>query len=188
VSLWTAPEGTFTIEEFQRLPLEGRRWELLDGAVIQMEMHGARTSLLTGRLLVLIHQHVKEQGFGKTLGPGCGFRLWPDHETVRVTDISVTYHDRIPDKDAWDDYPRVAPDLTVEVFSPFERLATAIGRIAMFLQAGTRLIWFVAPETRTVMLFHPDIAPIMLEAGDTLEGGDVLPGFSVPVTEIFAEN
>jgi Uma2 family endonuclease len=74
------------------------------------------------------------------------------------------------------------------VFSPFERLAMTIGRIAMFLQAGTRLIWLVAPENKTVMLFHPDIAPIMLKEGDTLEGGHVLPGFSVPVTEIFAED
>lgn len=98
MGLSTAPEGTFTIEEFQQLPLEGRRWELLDGAVVQMEMHCARTSLLTGRLLFLIHQHVKEHGLGKTLGPGCGFRLWPGRETVRVTDVSVTHHDRIPDK------------------------------------------------------------------------------------------
>jgi Uma2 family endonuclease len=58
----------------------------------------------------------------------------------------------------------------------------------MFLQAGTRLIWFVDPERKTVMLFHPDIAPIMLREGDTLEGEDILPGFSIPVAEIFAED
>jgi Uma2 family endonuclease len=188
VVLWTAPEGTYTIEEFQGLPLEGRRWELLDGAVVQMEMHSARTSLLTGRLLFLIHQHVEEHGLGMTFGPGCGFRLWPGHETVRVTDISVTHHDRIPDKREWDDYPRTAPDLTVEVFSPYERPVTAVGRMAMFLEAGTRLIWFVDPENKTVMLFHPDIAPTMLGEGDTLEGADVLPGFNVQVAEIFAED
>ena len=188
MGLWTAPEGTFTIEEFQRLPLEGRRWELLDGVVVQMEMHGAKTSLLTGSLLVLIHQHVKDRGLGKTLDPGCGFRLWPGHETVRVTDISVTHHDRIPDERAWNDYPRIAPNLTVEVFSPFERPATAIGRIAMFLQAGTRLTWFIDPKSKTVMLFHADIAPIVLKEGDTLDGEDVLPGFSIPVAEIFAED
>jgi len=188
MGLWTAPEGAFTIEEFQRLLLEGRRWELLDGAVVQMEMHSARTSHFTGRLMVLIHQHVEEHRIGKTLGPGCGFRLWPEHETVRVTDISVTRHERIPDEREWDGYPRIAPDFTVEVFSPLERLATAIGRIAMFLQAGTRLIWFVDPENKTVMLLHPDIAPIMLKQGDMLEGEDVLPRFSVPVSEIFADD
>jgi Uma2 family endonuclease len=58
--------------------------------------------------------------------------------------------------------------------------------MAMFLQAGTRLIGFVVPENKTVMLFHPDIAPIMPKQVDTLEGEDVLPGFSVPVAEIFS--
>ncbi len=48
MGVWTAPEGTFTIEEFKRLPLEGRRWELLDGKVVQMEPHNLETSLLTG--------------------------------------------------------------------------------------------------------------------------------------------
>src|SRR5215207_1394496 len=111
-----------------------------------MEMQCARFSVFTGHLLFLIHQHVEKHGLGKTLGPGCGFRLWPGHETVRVTDISVTYHDRVPDEREWDDFPRIAPDLTVEVFSPYVRPATVIGWMAMFLQVGTRLIWFVVPE------------------------------------------
>ena len=55
----------------------------------------------------------------------------------------------------------------------------------MFLQAGTRVVWLVDPDKKTVMRFYPDIAPTMLKEGDTLEGGDVLPSFTVPVTEIF---
>ena len=106
---------------------------------------------------------------------------------MRVTDISVTYHDRIPYEREWDDFPRIATDLTVEVFSPYVRPATVIGWMAMFLQVGTRLIWFVVPENKPVMLFHPDIAPITLKEGDTLEGEDGLPGFSVPVSEICAD-
>jgi Uma2 family endonuclease len=188
VGLWTAPEGTFTIEEFQRLPLEGRRWELLDGAVVQMEMHDAKTSVLTGRLMFLIHRHVEEQRLGKTLGPGCGFRAWPGHETVRVTDMSFTRHDRLPAERDPDDFPRWAPDLTVEVFSPFERMATVVGRIAMFLQAGTRLVWLVNPSSQTVTIFYPDAPLTNLGAADTLDGGDVLPGFNMPVAEIFAED
>jgi hypothetical protein len=99
------------------LPLEGRRWELLDGAVVRMEMHCARTSVFIGGLLFLIHQHT--DGY---VSPG-----------------------------------------------------------------GAWLIGFIVPENKTVMLFHPDIAPIMPKQVDTLEGEDVLPGFSVPpVAEIFS--
>jgi Uma2 family endonuclease len=188
VGLWIAPEGTFTIEEFQRLPLEGRRWELLDGAVVQMEPHGTDTSALTASITFAISRHVREFDLGVIHGAGCGFRSWPGHETVRVTDMSFTRHERLPvDRDRHD-YPRWAPDLIVEMFSPFERPVTAIGRIAMFLQAGTRLVWFIDPGNKTVMIFDPDFAPTMLREVDTLEGGDVLPGFSIPVAAIFVED
>ncbi len=114
-------------------------------------------------------------------------RLWPGRETVRVTDISFTRQDRIPDERGWDDFPRYAPDLTVEVFSPFERPATVVDRIAMFLQAGTQITWLVDLKRKTVMVFHSEIAPTMFKEGDILEGGDALPAFSIPVAEIFAE-
>jgi Uma2 family endonuclease len=186
VGVRTAPEGRFTIEEFQRLPLEGRRWELIDGEVVQMEPHGMDTSALTASLTFAIDRHVRELGLGVTLGAGCGYRSWPGQETVRVTDLSFTRHDRLPaDRDPHD-YPRWAPDLTVEVVSPFERMVTVIGRITMFLQAGTRLIWLIDPATQTVAIFRQDAAPKTIGEGDTL-GGDVLPGFSVPVAQIFGQ-
>ena len=91
-TLWEAPEGAFTIEEFKRLPLEGRRWELLDGAVVKMEPHDLATSALTARLTGAIVQHVRSANLGLTLAAGCGFRCWPGHETVRVTDASFSSH------------------------------------------------------------------------------------------------
>jgi Uma2 family endonuclease len=188
VGLWTAPEGTFTIEEFQRLPLEGRRWELLDGTVVQMEPHDLNTSTLTASITFTIDRYVREFDLGKTLGPGCGFRSWPGHETVRVTDLSFTRYDRLPAERNPHDYPRWAPDLTVEVLSPFERMATVIGRIAMFLQAGTRQVWLVNHASQIVTVFYPDAPLTNLGAADTLDGVDVLPGFSVPLAEIFAED
>ena len=184
---WTAPEGTFTIEAFKHLPLEGRRWELLDSTVVRMEDHGLRTSALTASLLAKTGRQVKEDEIGMILGPGCGFQLWPRHETVRVTDISFTSTARLPPKRFWNDYPRQAPDLIVEIFSPFERFITAMDHIVMFLQAGTREAWFVDPQRETVMIFRPDDAPELLRKRDTLDGGDLLPGFSIPVAEIFTE-
>lgn len=186
--VWTAPEGTFTIEEFKQLPLEGRRWELLDGSVVRMEDHGFRTSLLTGSLLSKIDQHVDETGLGMTLGPGCGFQLWPDSETVRVTDISFTSNERLPPKHLWNDFPRQAPDLIVEIFSPHERFITAMDRIVMFLQAGTCEAWFVDPQGKRVTIYRPDDAPELLYERDTLDGRSVLPGFSIQAANLFSEN
>jgi Uma2 family endonuclease len=56
----------------------------------------------------------------------------------------------------------------------------------MYLQAGVCLVWLVDPDARTITVFRPDAAMNMLSAGDTLDGGDVLPGFAVPVVDFFA--
>jgi len=58
----------------------------------------------------------------------------------------------------------------------------------MFLQAGTRQVWLVNPTSQIVTIFYPEAPLTSLGADDTLDGGDVLPGFSIPVAEIFAEN
>jgi Uma2 family endonuclease len=185
MTFWTAPEGTFTIEEFKRLPLEGRRWELLDGKVVQMEPLGLETSAVTATLLGLIGYHVHTSDLGVVHNAGCGYRCWPGHETVRVTDGSFTRHETIPADRDRRDFPHWRPDLIIEVFSPFERAATMLGRVAMFPQAGTRLVWIVDPTHQIVTAFSQRAALWTVGAGDTLEGGDILSGFSVPVAEIF---
>jgi Uma2 family endonuclease len=153
-----------------------------------MEPHAMETSALTASITFAIGRHVRESDLGVIHGAGCGFRSWPGHETVRVTDMSFTRHDRLPADRNPHDFPRWAPDLTVEVFSPFERMATVIGRAAMFLQAGTRQVWLVYPISQTATIFYPDAPLTNLGADDTLDGGDMLPGFRVPVAEIFAED
>jgi Uma2 family endonuclease len=80
----------------------------------------------------------------------------------------------------------VAPDLAVEVLSPSDRMAEAPSKVTMYLQAGVQLVWLLDPETRTISIFRPDAAPRTLYENDTLDGGDVLPGFSVSVAELFA--
>jgi len=79
----------------------------------------------------------------------------------------------------------MAPDLAVEVLSPSDRMADALAKVAMYLQAGTPLVWLVNPVTRTVVDFRAEMDPLTLSESDTLDGGDILPGFRVPVAEIF---
>ncbi len=85
-----------------------------------------------------------------------------------------------------DSFVPMAPDLAVEVLSPSDRMADALAKVAMYLQAGTPLVWLVNTATRTVVVFRSEMDPVTLAGSDTLDGGDVLPGFSVPVAEIFS--
>jgi Uma2 family endonuclease len=113
-----------------------------------------------------------------------GFILFDDRQTVRSPDAAVVLRHRLAELP--DSFVPMAPDLAVEVLSPSDRMADALAKVAMYLQAGTPLVWFVNPATRTVVVFRSETDPVMLSEGDTLDGGDVLPGFSVPVAEIFA--
>jgi Uma2 family endonuclease len=80
----------------------------------------------------------------------------------------------------------LAPDLAVEVLSPTDRMGDALAKISMYLQAGVQIVWLVDPSSQTVTVFQPDAAPATLRTGDTLDGGSVLPGFSLPVAEMFS--
>lgn len=85
-----------------------------------------------------------------------------------------------------DGFVPLAPDLAVEVLWPSDRMADALAKVAMYLEAGMRLVWLVAPDLRTITIFGPDAAPMTQHVGDTLTGGDVLPGFSMPVARLLA--
>jgi Uma2 family endonuclease len=84
------------------------------------------------------------------------------------------------------DYWPIAPDLAVEVVSPSDRAAEVLTKVAEYLEAGTRLAWVVYPQTQKIVVYRPSADVQMLSVGDTLEGGDVVPGFACPVAEVFA--
>jgi Uma2 family endonuclease len=84
-------------------------------------------------------------------------------------------------------YLHCAPDLAVEVLSPDQNWAQFLDKIQFYLLNGVRLIWVFDPATSTVTVEALGEEARILRPGDTLDGGDVLPGFSVPVADIFAE-
>ena len=82
---------------------------------------------------------------------------------------------------------RFAPDLAVEVRSPSDREAKVAEKIRHYLGHGTRAVWDVDPDVRTVIVHRPGALPLHLPGDDPLAGGDVLPGFAVPTSALFAE-
>jgi hypothetical protein len=79
-----------------------------------------------------------------------------------------------------------APELAVEVLSPGNRHTDLRENIPQWLDAGTRLVWVVDTEARTVAVHAPGADPVLLRAGDVLTGGDVVPGFAHDVADVFA--
>jgi len=80
-----------------------------------------------------------------------------------------------------------APDLAVEVLSRGQPNQRFNRKIDFYLEHGVQLVWIVNPRARTVTVLAPGREPRTLTEADTLDGADVLPGFSVAVAEIFAQ-
>ena len=172
-----------TVEEFSEMPLQGI-WELVDGEPIELSPAAGRSGWISANIVALLANHVRPSRLGWAFSAETGFVLFNDRQTVRSPDAAVVLRDRLAAPP--DNFVPLAPDLAVEVLSPSDRMVDAMSKVTMYLQAGVRLVWLVDPATLTVTVFRPDAAPRTIAEGDTLDCGDVLPGFSVPVDEIFA--
>jgi Uma2 family endonuclease len=86
-----------------------------------------------------------------------------------------------------DSLAEVVPDLAVEVLSPSNTKAEMARKRREYFQAGVRLVWEVDPRARTVAVFDSPERFLLLDATQTLDGGAVLPGFVLPLADLFAE-
>jgi Uma2 family endonuclease len=172
-----------TVDEFTALPLEGI-WELVDGEMIELSRNAGRSGWVGGQLVACLTEHVRPRRLGWVFPADTGFVLFDDRATVRSPDAAFVRLDRLPELP--NTFVPVAPDLAAEVLSPSDRMADALAKVAMYLDVGVRLVLLIDPETQTITVFRPDGPLTKLSVGDTLDGGDVLPGFSIPVAEIFA--
>ena len=165
---------------------DDRSIELVEGEIIEMSKAGGLHGQITMLLSLKIANYVVDRKLGIVTSAETGFILErnPDgRDTVRALDIAFLSIARVPAV-LPDHLVDVAPDLAVEVISPSNKATDMHRKIRQLLAAGTSLVWIVHPETRTVEV-HTRSGASTLEEGDKLSGGDVLPGFELPVREIF---
>lgn len=162
------------------------RVELIDGFVVEMPPSSMGSSSRAARITYLLGAHVYPRQLGEVFSADGGFVLFPDRETVRVSDVAIVWADRLPQGDALDHFARLAPDLAVEVISPSDRARDIAAKVAMYQEAGVPLVWLVDRWAKTVTVLALRQEPVTLHEGDDLDGGAVLPGFRLAVAEIFA--
>lgn len=177
--------GLLTVKDLETMPLDDGRYELIDGELVEMPPSGGIASSVGARVTARIVAQADAAGAGTVFGADGGFKLFPDRETVRVPDVAFVSAERLPPPDQLVGFPQLAPDLVVEVLSPSERPSEVAAKVQMYLDAGVRMIWLVEPQDRTITVLQPGQPARRLVAGDTLTGDPVLPGFSLPVADIF---
>ncbi len=175
-----------TAEELLRLPNEPVRHELIRGELITMTPAGFGHGALVLRIAGPLWQHVESNRLGLVLAAETGFRLESQPDTVRAPDVSFVRRERVPEGSLPTTFFAGAPDLAVEVLSPDDRVFEVEQKIADWLAAGAAAVWVVNPKTRTVTVHRPGAAIETLSVHDTLGGADVVPGFRLPVADVFA--
>jgi len=172
-----------TASELLRTSLPNKRAELVRGVLVVREPAGFRHGAVSATLTNLLAQHVDGQRLGGVLAAGTGFKLAADPDTVRAPDVAFVRQDRIPDPEPVG-FAELAPDLVVEVLSPDDRPGEILAKVGEWLTAGSRLVWVVDPARRVARVYRPDGSESLLAESDSLEGEDVVPGFSCRLGEI----
>ena len=179
-----AAQPDLTPDDLLKMP-DGDRYELVDGHLVECDM-GSRSSHVGGILFRMLGDYCAEHRLGWTYPADCGYQCFADDpKRLRRPDASFIRLGRLPGEQTPDGFIRIAPDLVVEVLSPND-LAYETGRgVEDFLRAGTRLIWVVNPDTRTVLVYRGDGTIQGLREQDELSGEDTLPGFRCRVGDLF---
>lgn len=174
-----------TADELLEMPSDGFRYELVAGELRKMSPSGFEHGEVVVRVTVPLARFVTEHDLGVVLGAATGFKLFHDPDTVRAPDVAFVCQDRRPPVKERKKFASLAPDLAVEVVSPSDTPAEVEAKVDDYLQAGVRLIWVLDPDSRTVTEYHASGPTRTLTADQTLDGGDVLPGFTCPVAALF---
>ena len=175
-----APSRIITADEFLRMP-ENRGAELVDGRIVEKNM-GNESSWLGSEILIRIGVFVRERMLGRVYGSENGLRIWADRPNhVRKPDVTFVRNAGRPVK-GWQS---VVPDLVVEVVSPNDEAEELEQKLGEYRAAGIPLIWVVFPGTQTAQVLTLQSRTDVGSDG-SLDGGDILPGFSLRLAELFA--
>jgi len=174
-----------TAEELLRLPDDGFRYELVNGELRRMTPSGYGHGVIVGNLTGPLEQHVRAHHLGQICGADTGFRLARAPDTVRAPDIAFIRQARRGPEPLPEGSYEGPPDLAVEVLSPSDTVFEVEEKIAAWLRAGCSIVWVINAKRRSVSVHRTGGVVQVLTEADTLDGGDLLPEFTLPVAQIF---
>jgi Uma2 family endonuclease len=175
-SLWQ--QGNVRVEDVER-------YEVIDGVHVEREPIGAFETVLASWLCHLINAFAVERRLGLAvnevlfvLNASRDLKRRPDVAFVSYTRWPTTVVARAP---AWN----VVPDLAIEIVSPTNLAEEMDRKITDYFQSEVRLVWVFCPDSGRVYVYQTPTQVSILERTDTLDGGEVLPGFRLPITRVY---
>ena len=175
-----------TAQQLAEMPDDGYRYELVRGEIRKMppssEEHGLVSANVAGDLI----PYVRLNGLGRVVIGETGYLLESNPDHVRAPDVSFIRQERVSPPGQRRSFVQGAPDLAIEVLSPSNRSGQMAEKVADYLATGCRMVIVIDPEQRTATVHIPGQEPQVLSEADSMDGGDVVPGWQMPVGEIFS--
>jgi Uma2 family endonuclease len=180
------PPGQATVADVIEIERrENRICELVEGVLVEKAM-GFREGFLTSFLVFRLRSFVDPVNLGVVNGADGMMQLFPG--LVRIPDVAFACWARFPQGRLPDEpVPHLVPDLAIEVLSRGNTRREMDRKVGEYFAAGVKLVWLVDPAKRVVIVYTSVKDQRTLTQADTLDGGEVLPGFSLPLRELFAE-
>ena len=178
-------QGGLTADDLLGLYAQGVRGELIRGVLCETMLTGIRHGKIVMNLGYQLMSFIEPRRLGTLVGSDAGVLLEREPDTVREPDIAFFSAARLPLDIDVPGYSEVVPELVVEVVSPSDGRWDVYHKARMWLSFGVLAVWVVDPDTRAVDIHRMDTPVSTLTADDDLDGGDILPGFMLPVREVF---
>lgn len=180
-------DGVWRLKHPESLPPDDDRpgCELINGVWVEKSM-SSTAGVVESNLNFAVKGFVRANHLGFVFSESGMYQLFAAKpKQVRRPDLSFIKFGRLPGDSVPSGKMELAPDLAVEVISPNDMAEEAETKLDEYLRAGTRLVWFVYLPTKNVWAYRPDGSAKLYRTTDALLGDDVLPGFSVPVADLF---
>ncbi len=180
------PFGTATEKDVLEVERQtGCPCELIDGTLVEKTV-GYIESFLAVEIIYLLKSFLEGHELGIVLGEAGTLKVLPDQ--VRVPDVSFISWDHFPNRELPPEpIPALAPDLAIEVLSVSNTEGEMQRKLQDYFAAGVKLVWYIDPQTRSAKSYTAEDQLVVVNENGSLSGGDVLPGFELPLKELFAK-
>jgi Uma2 family endonuclease len=177
---------SLTVKDLENLQAEypDYQLELVGGEIIVMSPSGLESDEVAAAIVAYLWNWVRPRKLGRVTASSGGFRLPNADGDVRAPDVSFILAERLPR--TTEDYAELVPDLMFEVKSKTDTLTKLRQKIQQFLELGTKVGVLVDPRTRTMEVNRLNEDKVVLRDGDVLEVPELLPGWKLPVVEVWA--
>ncbi|MHB8626145.1 MAG: Uma2 family endonuclease [Aggregatilineales bacterium] len=187
VEMAKLPEkGTHTLAEYRewcdRPENVDRMFELIDGEIIEKEVGSYVPSWVAGQIFLAIGIYLRQNPIGRLTGADGTYEM--SDKNALIPDLAFTLKVRLPEHPIRS--ATIPPDLTVEVKSPSDRYRALRRKAERYLELGTKMVWLVFPEKQLIEVYTTDADVETIDSNGIVTGGDLLPGFTLSVRDIFA--